>query len=170
MSGENEPVRQSGHPIHLIYSRSRSMVTPFVGGSAAPSRSTWHWGHRVGRPRQRLMGRVMVNMSLFSRLAKVTLAFVLLSLFASTHGTWTSHGGGQLLSVSTAWAGSPDETLNPPPTPPKSKYSGVTVQPYSATVTSTPAHVTRTEAASGLRWTDRLAFVWRFYLASVLRI
>ena len=112
----------------------------------------------------------MVNMSLFSRLAKVTLAFVLLFLFASVHGTWSSHGAGKLLTVRTAWAGSPDETLNPPPTPPKSKYSGVSIQPYSSTATSTPTHVIRTEAASGLRWTDRLAFVWRFYLASVLRI
>ena len=108
-------------------------------------------------------------MSLFSRLAKVTLAFVLLFLLASVNGTWSSHGTGRLLSVSPAWAGSPDETLNPPPTPPKSKYCGISMNAYSSTPSSTTS-VTRTEAASGLRWTDRLAFVWRFYLASVLRI
>jgi len=104
-------------------------------------------------------------MSLFSRLAKIAFAFVLLFLLASVHGTWSSHGTGQLLSVSPAFAGSPDETLNPQPH--KSTYIGIGINSFNS---STSAHATRMEAASGLRWTDRLAFVWRFYLASVLRI
>lgn len=121
-------------------------------------------------PCQRLMGRVIVNMSLFSRLSKATLAFVLLSLIASVHGTSSSHRTGQWFSASTAWAGSPDETLNPPPYHKSSRYFGTSVRSYSSTATSTPNQIIRSEAVSGLRWTDRLAFVWRFYLASVLRI
>jgi len=51
-------VRQSRHPIHLIYSPFWSRVAAFVGGSTAPSRSTWYWGHRVGkRPLSAFQGK-----------------------------------------------------------------------------------------------------------------
>jgi hypothetical protein len=111
-------------------------------------------------------------MSLFSRLAKVALAsFILFALALVAPGTWSTHDAGSWLSATPAWAGSPDETLNPPPTPSKSRYApGISVQAYDPAAGTTSTQVTRTGVGYGIRWTDQLAFVWRFYLASVLRI
>ena len=109
-------------------------------------------------------------MSLFSRLAKIALALFIAFALTSISGTWSTHGAGSWLSATPAWAGSPDETLNPPPTP-KSRYApGITMQQYDPAAASTSMQATRTGAGYAIRWTERLAFVWRFYLASVLRI
>jgi hypothetical protein len=97
-------------------------------------------------------------------------AFAIGTLFALTTvpvSVPQGHLGAQLVPTP-AWAGgSPDETLNPPSNPSKSKSSptGYSTRTFpSATATSI-----KTPTSIESRWIERGVLVWRFYLTSVLR-
>lgn len=102
-------------------------------------------------------------MGLLSRLYKFAFSLsIVLAMFLVT-ATYQHHGPGRWLAAAPAWAGSPDETLKPPSNPPRAaRYYGdtsdrPTVDVSAASVSSRSGRMT---------WSDRLALVWRFYLAS----
>jgi len=105
-------------------------------------------------------------MSLLSRFLKLALLlFVLLTLTAIS-GTWSPHSSGSWLSVTPAWATSPDETLKPPSNPPGGNRSAALHGQQSAQRGVTSVVSARTQAIS---IHTRFVIVWRIALASVLR-
>ena len=108
-------------------------------------------------------------MRLLSGSVKFAGLLTLLFLLASTLSVSWSSFGPQLHSGATAaWAGSPDETLNPPPEPPKKGSSfgyGTSVTTTAATSMKLESKGIRTE----LSWTQRIGIVWSYYLSKVLR-
>lgn len=106
-------------------------------------------------------------MSLLSRFSKLALLVFALLALTATLGTWSPHSSGWL-SVTPAWASSPDETLNPPANPPKSKAAAMHWQ-TSAQSGVTSAVSARTQAVSVRTYLGRLVIVWKVSLASVLR-
>ena len=107
-------------------------------------------------------------MRLLSGSVKIAGFLILLFLLASMLPiSWSSSGSQFRLGASVVWAGSPDETLNPPPEPPKrARLLGS----MGTTVTTEAVSSTRLESTrTGLSWTQRFGFVWSFYLSKVLR-
>jgi hypothetical protein len=81
--------------------------------------------------------------------------------------SWSSSGSQFRPGASVVWAGSPDETLNPPPEPPRKSRL---LDAYGTTVRTETARSTRFESTgTGWSWTQRFGFVWSFYLSKVLR-
>jgi|GEM_PF-2070845 hypothetical protein len=109
-------------------------------------------------------------MRLLSRSAKLAGLLTLLFLLASMLPiSWSSSGSQFRSGVSVAWAGSPDETLNPPPEPPRKAHTWAT---YNSTVTTEAASTARlgsSQIRTGWSWTERFGFVWNYYLSKVLR-
>ena len=107
-------------------------------------------------------------MRLLSGSAKLAcILTVLLMLATMLPASWSTSGSFVRPGASNAWAGSPDETLNPPPEPPKKGGSL-----YDATSVTTEASATRLESArikTGWSWTERFGFAWRYYMSRVLR-
>jgi len=102
-------------------------------------------------------------MSLLSRSLKLALLLFVLLTLTAIPGTWSPHSSGSWLSVTPAWATSPDETLKPPSNPPRSAalYGQQSAQRGVTSVVSA-----RTQAIS---IHTRFVIVWRIALASVLR-
>jgi hypothetical protein len=102
-----------------------------------------------------------------TRLALLLIVFFVLATMLPV--SWSSSGSFVSPGVTNAWAGSPDETLNPPPEPPK---KGTTLGMYGTTVTTDGAYATSLESArirTGWSWTERFGLAWSYYLSKVLR-
>ena len=91
-------------------------------------------------------------MSLLSRAILISLFAIGVFLFTALPAPSFIQHRVNVVGPSVAWAGSPDETLNPPPTPPKSVKRTV-VRPAVTSVTK-PARAL-------------LATLWRVYWATV---
>lgn len=108
-------------------------------------------------------------MRLLSGSTRLTcLLITLFALASMLPASWSSSGPSYLPGASNAWAGSPDETLNPPPEPPK---KGATLGDYGTTAT-TESSATRLESTAtetGGSWLESFGFAWRYYLSRVLR-
>ena len=106
-------------------------------------------------------------MGLLSRYEKLALFLSILILFVLIPASFPVTDSGAWHCTTQAWAsGSPDETLNPQPNPPRKAASFTrTLDP-----SETGARTTRFDAAGiGSRtdfktWTSRWAWVWRIYL------
>ena len=138
----------------------------WVGRS--PSRPA-HRGSELERPPTAPLREGDSEMDLLSRHSK--LALLLLVLFALTAGPgiWTSHPTVSWIAAAPAWAGSPDETLKPPPNPPPGSraaaFSGLGTAPRGVTAVS----VTSTRPSRGLERLEHLVIVWKLYLRHALR-
>ena len=97
------------------------------------------------------------------------LLIVLFTLATMLPSSWSSSGSYVCPGATSAWAGSPDETLNPPPEPPK---KGASFGSYATSTTTEATIRTRLDATvsrTGWSWTERFGFAWRYYLSKVLR-
>lgn len=102
-----------------------------------------------------------------TRLASILIALFMLATMLPV--SWSSSGSFVGPGATTAWAGSPDETLNPPPEPPK---KGATYGQYATTATTEARYGTSLQSArirTGWSWTERFGFAWSVYLSKVLR-
>jgi hypothetical protein len=88
-----------------------------------------------------------------SRLILISLFAIGAFLFSALPGPSSIQHRVSVLGPSVAWAGSPDETLNPPPVPPKKSAQRTIVRP-GVTSVSMPARAL-------------LATLWRVYWATV---
>jgi hypothetical protein len=115
------------------------------------------------------IGKVIETMSLLSRskfgLAKALFLFaVTILLFLSTSSP--SQTRVAALGPSAAWAaGSPDETLNPPPTPKKSSARLIITAGNAADRPATPQYLNVTGRDLSAR--HLFGIVWRVYWATV---
>jgi len=103
-------------------------------------------------------------MGLHSRLFKLALALFILFALTSIPGTWspTPHSAGSWLSVSPAWAGSPDETLKPRPA---GRFVSISLQAQTSAQVASP----RTQVVTVRTRFEQFVLVWKISLASVLR-
>jgi hypothetical protein len=101
-----------------------------------------------------------------TRLASLLIALFLLASMLPV--SWSGSGSSYLPGASNAWAGSPDETLNPPPEPPK---KGSTLGDYGtqATTEASGTRLESTETSTGWSWLESFGFAWRYYLSRTLR-
>lgn len=101
------------------------------------------------------------------RLALLAATFIALTALP---GAWLAQESGNAFGPATAWAGgTPDETLNPPPTPPKKL--GSSSQRYDPSIsTSEAAVVGRASRRTMITKFDRLMAVWTFVRATTLRM
>ncbi len=85
-------------------------------------------------------------------------------------GTWLPQVPGNAFGPATAWAGgTPDETLNPPPTPPK-KSSASSLRWDRSTPMPGEAGVDRVARRTPITTFHRLMAVWTFVRATTLRM
>jgi len=108
-------------------------------------------------------------MRLLSGSARLACYLIALFLLASMLPvSWSGSGPSYLPGASNAWAGSPDETLNPPPEPPK---KGATLGDYGtqATTEASGTRLESTDTSTGWSWLERFGFAWRYYLSRTLR-
>lgn len=106
-------------------------------------------------------------MGLLSRFSKLALPLLVLFLaLTSIPGTWSSHSTGSWLSVTPAWAGSPDETLKPKGSPSRSMPTN---PPTFAQGRMTFVTGQRTQVVTLRARFEQALLVWRISLASVLR-
>lgn len=104
-------------------------------------------------------------MRLLSGSTRFAIPLVLFVLATMLPVSWSSSGTNTGLGVTSAWAGSPDETLNPPPQPPK-KGGSLT---DGMSVTSPTATVESARTRTGWSWTESFGLTWNYYLSKVLR-
>ena len=107
-------------------------------------------------------------MRLLSGSTRFAILLVLFVLATMLPVSWSSSGTNVGLGVTSAWAGSPDETLNPPPEPPKkgAQFGYGTSVTHEARVTTS---VESARARTGWSWTERFGLTWNYYLSKVLR-
>ena len=130
--------------------------------SAGPSAGT----HAGLHSEPRTSVRKVSHMRLLSGSTRFALLLVLFVLATMLPVSWSSSGTNVGLGVTSAWAGSPDETLNPPPEPPKKGAQfGMSVTQETKVVTS----VESARARTGWSWTERFGLTWSYYLSKVLR-
>jgi hypothetical protein len=107
-------------------------------------------------------------MTLLSGSAKLVSVLITIFMLATMLPvSWSDSGTTMPPGATTAWAGSPDETLNPPPEPPKKGAS----YGYGSSVTTEATSTTSLEAArirTGWSWAESFGFTWRYYLSRVL--
>ncbi|HET9251200.1 MAG TPA: hypothetical protein VFP58_03710 [Candidatus Eisenbacteria bacterium] len=94
------------------------------------------------------------------------LLIVLFMLATVLPVSWSSSGSLMAFGARSAWAGSPDETLNPPPEPPK---KGATLATYGNSATTERTSLESSRIRTGWSWTERFGFAWEYYLSKVLR-
>lgn len=105
-------------------------------------------------------------------LSGTRLACLLIAIFTLATvlpGSWSSSGRYLGLAATSAWAGSPDETLGPQPDPPKQGATIVTYETSATTDASSGKSLESTGSRTGWSWTERFGFAWRYYLSKVLR-
>lgn len=109
-------------------------------------------------------------MGLRYRSLRFALLAALLIALTALPGTWLPQVPGNAFGPATAWAGgTPDETLNPPPTPPKK--SGALSQRWDrSTSVSGTSVVDRPARRALITKSDRLIAVWTFVRATTLRM
>ena len=126
-----------------------------------------HVGAPIGTPHASKEG--VTNMRLLSGSTRLAcLLIVLLMVATMLPASWSGSGSYFRSGATSAWAGSPDETLNPPPEPPK---KGSTLGDATS-VTTEATSVTSLESGrirTGWSWAERFGFAWRYYLLKVLR-
>ena len=104
-----------------------------------------------------------------SRSLRIALSAAMLIALTALPGVWFIQTPGNVIGPATAWAGgTPDETLNPPPTPPK-KSSSADVLWDSGTPISESAITYRAERIRISR-IDRIKAIWKFLRATTLRM
>ena len=106
------------------------------------------------------------------RVRSIRFALSVAMLFALTAlpGVWFNQAPGNAIGTATAWAGgTPDETLNPPPTPPKKSSSIGMRWDYS---TSTPeTAITRgADRSTRISRIDRIKAIWMLLRVTTLRL
>jgi len=106
-------------------------------------------------------------MNLHSRFYKLGLALLILLALTSIPGTWSPHSTGSWLSVTPAWAGSPDETLKPKGSP-ASRLVPIDLQ-ASAQGRVTSVASPRIQVVTLRTRFEQFVLVWKVSLASVLR-
>ncbi|HEU4725507.1 MAG TPA: hypothetical protein VFU59_09460 [Candidatus Eisenbacteria bacterium] len=85
-------------------------------------------------------------------------------------GVWNFQAPGNAFGPATAWAGgTPDETLNPPATPPK-KSSSVGFRGDFSTSTPRSAITDRSSGFARLSTIERIKLIWTIVRASTLRM
>ena len=85
-------------------------------------------------------------------------------------GVWFVQAPGIAIGPATAWAGgTPDETLNPPPAPPK-KASSIGSRWDFGTPTSDTAIMKRAERTTRISRIDRIKAIWTLLRATTLRM
>jgi hypothetical protein len=102
-----------------------------------------------------------------TRLACLLIVLFLLATMLPV--SWSSSGSFRGPGLTSAWAGSPDETLNPPPEPPK---KGATLGMAGTSATTESRYGTSLESSrirTGWSWTERFGLAWSYYLSKVLR-
>jgi hypothetical protein len=105
-------------------------------------------------------------MRLLSGSTRLAVLLIVLFMFATMLPvSWSSSGTYVGPGATSAWAGSPDETLNPPPEPPK---KGATLVTYGTSAT-TGARLESARTRTGWSWTESFSLTWRYYLSKVLR-
>lgn len=107
-------------------------------------------------------------MGLLFRFSKLALPLLILLALTSVPGTWSPHSTGSWLSVSPAWAGSPDETLKPKGSPSRYMPTNLPLQ-TSAQGRLTSVTGPRTHVVTLRTRFEQSLLMWRISLASVLR-
>jgi hypothetical protein len=108
-------------------------------------------------------------MRLLSGSARLAGLLIVLFMLASMLPTsWSSSGSYFSPGATSAWAGSPDETLNPPPEPPK-KGAAFGYATYTTTEATSRTRLDATVSRTGWSLAERFGFAWRYYLSRVLR-
>jgi hypothetical protein len=140
----------------------------FEGWSAAltaGSAARLQVGASLGQRQNKKGGAAMDH----SRLSKLALALLILLALTSIPGTWSPYSTGSWLSVTPAWAGSPDETLKPKGSP-AARFVPISLQAQtSAQSRVTTVASPRTQVVTLRTRFEQFALVWRVSLASVLR-
>ncbi|MEK7348772.1 MAG: hypothetical protein AABZ94_07850 [Candidatus Eisenbacteria bacterium] len=106
------------------------------------------------------------------RIRSLRFALLATTLVALTvlPGTWLPQVPGNAFGPATAWAGgTPDETLNPPPAPPK-KSGSSSLRCDPSISTSEAAVVGRASRRTMITKFDRLMAVWTIVRATTLRM
>ena len=104
-------------------------------------------------------------MRLLSGSARLACLLVLFVIATMLPVSWSS-GSYVGPCLTSAWAGSPDETLNPPPEPPK---KGATLGMYGTSATIDGTSLESARIRTGWSWTERFGLAWKYYLSKVLR-
>ena len=108
-------------------------------------------------------------MGLRIRSLRISLLAATLVALTALPSSWDLQGPGNAFGPATVWAGgTPDETLNPPPTPPK-KSGAFYRCDRSSTTPATPV-VDRASRRSNITMIDRLKAVWSIVRATTLRL
>lgn len=94
----------------------------------------------------------------------------MLIVLTALPGVWFTQVPGNAFGPATAWAGgTPDETLNPPPTPPK-KTSAFNMRRGSSITTPGTAVGDRNERRTTLSTIGRIKVLWTIVRAATLRM
>ena len=128
-------------------------------------RSTARW--RL--PFQGHIGKVLATMSLLSRnkpdLAKALFLFAIIVFLAAPAPSFV-HARVSAIGPTIAWAGSPDETLKPPPTPPR-RAARLTIVAGSTADRSAAPRQYLNVTGRDLSARHLFGIVWRVYWATV---
>lgn len=102
-----------------------------------------------------------------TRLAGLLIATFMLA--TTLPASWSGFGSYFGPGATSAWAGSPDETLGPQPQPPPKQGATIVTYESSATDASSSRMIESSESMTGWSWTERFGFAWSYYLSKVLR-
>ena len=109
-------------------------------------------------------------MGLQVRSLRFALSAAMLFALTALPGVWFDQVPGNAIGTATAWAGgTPDETLNPPPTPPK-KSSSVGLRWDYGTSTSDTAIIHRADRTTRISRIERIKAIWTLLRATTLRM
>ena len=104
------------------------------------------------------------------RSLRLALSAAMLIVLTALPGVWLSQTPGNAFGPATAWAGgTPDETLSPPPTPPK-KASAIGRRLDFGTTTPGRAIGDRIERKTPVSTIDRIRALWTIVRATTLRM
>ena len=104
------------------------------------------------------------------RSLRLALSAAMLIVLTALPGVWFTQAPGNAFGPATAWAGgTPDETLNPPPMPPK-KSSALTMRHGQSIPTPDTAIGGRIERGTTLSTIGRIKVLWTIVRATTLRM
>ncbi len=138
--------------------------------------STLHRGCQVGAAPFKASWEGEATMSLLSRSfqrALPVLIPVAVIMLLALPATRSDRASWSAIGPTCAWAGSPDETLNPPPNPPSSstpkKGGKLATQSDGTSDLSATANHRTTAPSDAVSARDILYVLWRIYLATAVR-
>lgn len=109
-------------------------------------------------------------MGIRARSLRIALSASMLLALTALPGAWFDQAPGNAIGTATAWAGgTPDETLNPPPTPPK-KSSSVGARWDRSTSTSDAAITRSAYPTTRISRIDRIKAIWTLLRVTTLRM